>query len=154
MHDVLNSTCCHSVTQTSSTLCNPVDCSTPGFLVLCHLSEFDQTHVCWNDRAIQPSHPLSSPSSPAFKLSQHRGLFAKSTLLTEAEYIKKRWQEYTETLYQKKKKKLNDLSILPCAKVWKFTNFVLMMLLPLTASGNDAFYCQCGIFKTCLRIST
>ena len=115
MHDVLNSTCCHSVTQTSPTLCNPVDCSTPGFLVLHHLSEFDQTHVCWNDRAIQPSHPLSSPSSPAFKLSQHRGLFAESTLLTEAEYIKKRWQEYTEKLYQKKKK-LNDINTTMCKK--------------------------------------
>ena len=121
MHDVLNSTCCRSVTQTSPTLCNPVDCSTPGFLVLHHLSEFDQTHVCWNDRAIQPSHPLSSPSSPAFKLSQHRGLFAESTLLTEAEYIKKRWQEYTEKLYQKKKNLMT--SILPCAKSMEIYKF-------------------------------
>ena len=105
-----------AVTQTSPTLCSPMDCSSPGFLVLCHLSEFDQTHVCWNDRAIQPSHPLSSPSSPAFKLSQHQGLFDESTLLAEAEYIKKRWQEYTKKLYKKKNKKRNDLSIVPCAK--------------------------------------
>ena len=53
----------------------PHDCSTPGFPVLHHLLEFAQTHVCWVSDAIQPSHPLSSPSPPAFNLSQHQGLF-------------------------------------------------------------------------------
>ena len=48
--------------------------STPGFPIHHCLSEFAQTHVCWVDDAIQPSHPLSSPS-PAFNLSQHQGLF-------------------------------------------------------------------------------
>ena len=50
-------------------LCGPLDCSTPGFPVLCHLSELAHTHVHWVGDAIQPSHPLSS-SSPAFNLSQ------------------------------------------------------------------------------------
>ena len=55
------------------TLCNPG--STPGFPVLHHLPEFAQTHVHGIDNTIQPSHPLSSPSPPAFNLSQHQGLF-------------------------------------------------------------------------------
>ena len=64
-----------SVTQSCSTLCDPMDCSTPGFPVHHQLPEFTQTHVHWNSDAIQPSHPLSSPSPPAFNLSQHQGLF-------------------------------------------------------------------------------
>ena len=51
-------------------------CSTPGFPVLHHLPELCQTHVHWVSDAIQPSHPLSSPS-PAFNLSQHQGLFQR-----------------------------------------------------------------------------
>ena len=50
-----------------------MDCSAPGFLVLHHLLELAQTH--WVSDALQPSHPLSSPSPPAFSLSQHQGLF-------------------------------------------------------------------------------
>ena len=64
-----------SVTQSCSTLCNPMDCSTPGLPVHRHLLAFTQTHVHCVGDAIQPSHPLSSPSSPAFNLSQHQGLF-------------------------------------------------------------------------------
>ena len=52
-----------------------MDCSTPGFPVLHYLPEFAQIHVHWVSDAIRPSHPLSSPSSPAFSLSQHQGLF-------------------------------------------------------------------------------
>ena len=52
-----------------------VDCSMPGFLVHHHLLDFAQTHVCWVGDAIQPSHPLSSPSPPAFNLSQHWSIF-------------------------------------------------------------------------------
>ena len=51
-------------------LCNPMDCSMPGFPVLHHLLEFAQTHVHW----VSPSHPLSSPA-PALNLSQHQSLF-------------------------------------------------------------------------------
>ena len=67
--------CCCSVTQSCPTLRSPMDCSTPGFPVLNHLLEFAQTHVHWVGDATQPSHPLSSPSPPAFNLSQHQGIF-------------------------------------------------------------------------------
>ena len=54
---------------------DPMDCSMPGFPVLHYLPELAQTHVHWISDAIQPSHVLSSPSPPAFNLSQHQGLF-------------------------------------------------------------------------------
>ena len=54
--------------------CDPMDCSMPGFPVPHQLPDFTQTHVHWVSDAIQPSHPLSSPS-PSFNLSQHQGLF-------------------------------------------------------------------------------
>ena len=57
------------------TLCDPMNCSTPGLPVHHQLSESIQTHVHWVGDAIQPSHPLSSPSPPTFNLSQHQGLF-------------------------------------------------------------------------------
>ena len=57
------------------TLCDPMDCSTPGLPVHHQLLEFTQTHVHWVCDAIQPSHPLLSPSPPTFNLSQHQGLF-------------------------------------------------------------------------------
>ena len=65
----------HSVAQLCPTLCDPMDCSTPGLPVHHQLPEFTQTHVHWVSDVIQPSHPLSSPSPPAFNLSQHQGLF-------------------------------------------------------------------------------
>ena len=64
-----------SVTQSSATLCNPIDRSTPGLLVQCQPPVPTQTHVHWVGGAIQPSHPLWSPSPPTFNLSQHQGLF-------------------------------------------------------------------------------
>ena len=57
------------------TLCNPMDCSTPGLLVHHQLPEFTQTYVHRVSDAIQPSHPLSSPSPLALNLSQHPDLF-------------------------------------------------------------------------------
>ena len=61
-----------SVTQLCPTLCDPMDCSMPGLPVHHQLLEFNQTLVQWIGDAIQPSHPLSSPSSPAFNLPQHQ----------------------------------------------------------------------------------
>ena len=55
-------------------VCHPMDCSTPGFPGLHHLLEFAQTRVYWVGDVIQPSHPQSSLSPPAFSLSQHQGL--------------------------------------------------------------------------------
>ena len=64
-----------SVTQSCPTLCNPMDCSTLGLPVHHQLLEPTQTHVHWVGDTIQPSHPLSSPSPPAFNLSTNQGLF-------------------------------------------------------------------------------
>ena len=64
-----------SVTHSCLTLCDPMDCSMPGLPVHHQLPEFTQSHVHWVSDAIQPSLPLSSPSPPAFNLSQHQSLF-------------------------------------------------------------------------------
>ena len=64
-----------SLAQSCPTLCDPMNHSTPGLPVHHQLPEFTQTHVHWVSDAIQPSHPLSSPSPPALHLSQHQGLF-------------------------------------------------------------------------------
>ena len=65
----------NSVTQSCPTLWDPMDCSTPGFPVHHQLLELTQTHAHRVSDAIQPSHPLSSPSPPAFNLSHHQDLF-------------------------------------------------------------------------------
>ena len=64
-----------SVDQSCPTLCEPMNCSTPGLPVHHQLPEFTQTHVHRVSDAIQPSHPLSSPSPPALNPSQHQSLF-------------------------------------------------------------------------------
>ena len=64
-----------SVAQSCPTLCDPVNHSTPGLPVCHQLPEFTQTHVHRVGDAIQPSHPLSFPSLPAFNLPQDQGLF-------------------------------------------------------------------------------
>ena len=81
-------------------LCNPIDCSKPGFPVHHHLPELAQTHVHWVSDAIQPSHPLSSPSLLAFNLSQHRGLFQwvssshQVAKVLELQLISLKWWEW------------------------------------------------------------
>ena len=65
-----------------------MDCSIPGLPVHHHLPEFIQTHVHWVGDAIQPSHPLLSPSPLAFSLSQHQGLFSDESVLCI------RWPKY------------------------------------------------------------
>ena len=77
LREFIASNCVLVVVQTLSCvwICDPIECSTPVFPVLYYLSEFAQTHVHWVSDAIQPSHPLSSPSPPDLSLSQHQGLF-------------------------------------------------------------------------------
>ena len=67
-----------SLTQSCPTLCDPMNCSTPGLPVHQQLPEFTQTHVHWVGDAIQPSHPLLSPSPSAPNPSQHQSLFPMS----------------------------------------------------------------------------
>ena len=71
-----------------STLCNPMDCSSPGFPVHHQLPELAQTYFHWVGDAIQPSHPLSSSCPPAFNLSQHQGLFQ---WVSSAHQVPKYW---------------------------------------------------------------
>ena len=72
--------CSCLVTKLCLTLCNPMNCSTPGFLVLHYLPEFAQTHVHWISNTIQPSHPVTSSSCPqSFPAS---GSFPTSRLFT------------------------------------------------------------------------
>ena len=73
-----------SVTQSCPTLCNPMDCNTPGLPVYHQLPELTQTHIRCVGGAIQPSHPLSSPSPPAFDLFQHQGLFQMSQFIASS----------------------------------------------------------------------
>ena len=68
------SSCC-SVTQSYPSLCNPMDCSTPGFPILHHLLELTQTQVHWVGDGHLPSHPLLSLPLPAFSLTQDQDLF-------------------------------------------------------------------------------
>ena len=64
-----------SVTESSLTLCDPINCSTPGLPVYHQLLDFTQTHIHRISDVIQPSHPLLSPSPPAPNPSQHQSLF-------------------------------------------------------------------------------
>ena len=69
-----------SVTQSCLTFCDPMNCSTSGLPVHHQLPEFTQTHVHWVGDAIQPCHPLSSPSAPALNLSSIRVFSDESAL--------------------------------------------------------------------------
>ena len=76
-----------SVAQSCPTVCNPMNCSTPGLPVHHQLPVFTQTHVHRVGHGIQPSHPMSSPSPPAPNPSQHQSLSNESTLCM-------RWPKY------------------------------------------------------------
>ena len=73
--DCISSAQFSSVAQLCLTLCDPMNCSTTGLPVHHQLLEFSQTHIHWVSDAIQPSHPLSSPSPPAPNPSQHQSIF-------------------------------------------------------------------------------
>ena len=70
-----DSNCCCLVIKSCPTLCTPMNCSPPGLPVTHYLPQSVPVHVHWVGDAIQPSHPLSSPSPPALNLSQHQGPF-------------------------------------------------------------------------------
>ena len=77
-----------SVAQSCRNFCNAIEYSSPGFPVHHQLLGLTQTHIHSVGDAIQPSHPLSSPSSPVFNLSQHQGLFQRATSLHQ---VPKQW---------------------------------------------------------------
>ena len=72
---------CCSFAKSCLTLCDPMDCSTPGSSVLHYLPELAQIYVHWVSDAIKPSYPLSPPSPPALSLSQHQDLFQRISFL-------------------------------------------------------------------------
>ena len=75
MHACMHALHFSSVVQLCPTLCNPMDCSMPGFRVHHQLPELTQIHIPQVSDAIQTSHPLLSPSPPAFNLGQPQGFF-------------------------------------------------------------------------------
>ena len=77
-----------SLTQSSLTLCDPMDCSIPGFPVLHHLPELAQIHVHWVGDATQTFHPLLSPAPPAFYLDPSIRVFSNELAL------RIRWPKY------------------------------------------------------------
>ena len=77
-----------SIAQSCLTLCNPMNHNTPGLPVHNQLPELTETHVHQVGGAIQLSHPLSSPSPPAFNPSQHQGLFQ---LVSSSHQVAKYW---------------------------------------------------------------
>ena len=93
--------------QLCPTLCDPMNCSTPGLPVHHQLPESTQTHVHWVGDAIQPSHLLSSPSPPALNLSQHQGLFKRvssspqvaKVLEFQLQHQSFQWTPRTDLLY-------------------------------------------------------
>ena len=96
-----------SVAQSCLTLCNSMNHSTPGLPVHHWHPESTQTHVRWVGDVIQPSHPLSSPSPPAFNLCQHQGLFKwvsslhqmAKLLEFQLQYQSFQWTSRTDLLY-------------------------------------------------------
>ena len=90
---VLIPCCCCSIAHSCPTLCESTFCSVPGSPVLHHLPELSQTRVHWLGDAIQPFHPLSSPSPPAFNLSQHQ-VFSKESALCIM------WQKYQSFIFK------------------------------------------------------
>ena len=97
-----------SVAQSCLTLCNPVDCSMSGFCVHHQLPELAQTHVHRVGDAIQPSHPLSSPSPPA--LSHHQGLYQRVSSLhqvakVDSKYMNEKYLISSVIRAMRKKKK-------------------------------------------------
>ena len=91
-----------SVTQSSLTLCDPMDCSTPGFLVHHQLPEFTQTQVHRLGDGIQPSRTLPSPSPPALNFSQYQDIFQRvSSLYQMAKVLESQfWHQYFQRIFR------------------------------------------------------
>ena len=104
-------------------LCDPINCSIPGFRVLHHLPELAQMHVHWVSGAIQPSHPLLSLSPPALYLSQHQGLFNESVL-----HI--RWPKYQSFSF----------SISPSNNIQDWSPLELTGLMSLQSKGFSSVF--------------
>ena len=112
-------------------LCDTMDCSMPGFPVLCYLPEFAQTHVHWVSDATQPSHPLLSPSPPAFNLSQHQGFFFNELALRNW------WPKYWSF----------SLSISPYNEYSELISFRINWLISLLSKGLSRVFSSTTVQK-------
>ena len=119
-----------SVTQSCPTLCDPMNCSTPGLPVHHQLPEFTQTHVHRVRDAIQRSHPLSSPSPPAPNPSQHQSFSNESTLHM-------RWPKYWSF----------SCSIIPSKEIPGLISFRIHWLDLLAVQGTLKSLLQCHSSK-------
>ena len=108
-----------SVTQSCPALWDPMNCSIPGLPVHHQLPEFTQTHIHWVSDAIQPFHPLLSPSPPAFNLSQHQDLF-----------------QWVSSSHQVAKVLKFQLSISPSNEYSRLISFMIDWLDLLAAQGT------------------
>ena len=141
------------VTQSYPTLCNPVDCSTPGLPVHHQLPGLAQTHIHWVGDAIQLSHPLSPPSAPALNLSHHQDLFqwvsslhqVTKVLEFQLQHQSFQWTPRTDLLY-------NGLVGSPCSPrdsqeslqhhsskasiLWRSAFFIVQISHPYMATGK------------------
>ena len=130
---------CCSLAQLCPTLYNPIDCRTPGFPVHHQLPELTQTHVHWVGDAIQPSHPLSSPSPSAFSLSQHQGLFQRVSSSHQVAKILELHIEYWSSI-------LNS-SISPSIKYSKLISFRIDWFDHLAVQGTLKYLLQHTVQK-------
>ena len=151
-----------SVAQSCLILCDPTDCSTLGLPVLHQLPDFIQTHVPRVGDAIQPSHPLSSPSPPAFNLSQHQGLFQWASslhqvakvyilfnkLVSTLSILDEYWQNYPEkkngdsNIHIIKRQNLNKWCI---SILINYQLYFQVLLLINTASFNPVKECKISV---------
>ena len=111
-----------------------MDCSTPGFPVLHHLLELAQTHVLWVGDAIQPSHPLSSSSPPAFNLSQQQGLF--------------QWISFSRQVAGQITGASASASVLPMTiQGWFPSNLIKTGLISLQSKGLSRIFSSTTVWK-------
>ena len=118
-----------SVTQLCPTLCHPMDCSTLGLPVHHQLPELAQTHVHRVGDAIQPPHPLLSPSPSTFDLSQHQGLF-----------------QWVSSLHQVPKVlELQLQSFLPMNIQDWFSGLISLQSVELSGAFSNTTWCICKV---------
>ena len=137
-----------SVAQPCPTLCDPMNRSTPGLPVHHHLPEFTQTHVHRVGDAIQPSHPLSSPSPPAPNPSQHQSLFQWVNSLHEVAKV----LESAYTIYPALSNRVIGYSftqsfkfLVEKKKIWQLHNIITSAWLSKSLVSFKSFF-----FKKCL----